>query len=166
VFVHQWMIQGQGAPNLSLPENQDDLVEAVVLETGGPVSIPGPRGQRPFSRLGIPALAGGATANVLFGDVNPSGKLPATVARQDADLPYPYVPALMETTGNNGMDAHADRTKSEPQSATVDYNVQGLKVGYKWFQTERKQTLFAFGHGLSYTTSPIPACCAGRCHNR
>jgi hypothetical protein len=72
----------------------------------------------------------------------------------------------METTGNNGMDAHADRTKSEPQSATVDYNVQGLKVGYKWFQTERKQTLFAFGHGLSYTTSPIPACCAGRCHNR
>jgi hypothetical protein len=66
VFVHQWMIQGQGAPNLSLPENQDDLVEAVasankrtvvVLETGAPVSIPGPRGQRPFSRLGIPALA-------------------------------------------------------------------------------------------------------------
>lgn len=161
VFVHQWMSEGQDAPTLSLPDNQDDLVEAVanvnkktivVLETGGPVSMPWSSRVAAILETWYPGIGGGeAIANILFGDVNPSGKLPATFARQDADLPYPHVPGLTKTTGNNGMNAHADKTKSEPDSATVDYNLQGLKVGYKWFQMEQKQPLFAFGHGLSYT---------------
>jgi beta-glucosidase len=161
VFVHQWMTEGQDAASLSLPEKQDALVEAVaaankktivVLETGGPVSMPWAPRVAAILETWYPGIGGGeAIANILFGDVNPSGKLPATFARQDADLPYPHVPALTEATGNNGMNAHADGTKSEPESATVDYNLQGLKVGYKWFQTEHKQPLFAFGHGLSYT---------------
>jgi beta-glucosidase len=160
VFVHQWMSEGKDSASLSLPENQDALVEAVaaankktivVLETGGPVSMPWAPRVAGVLEAWYPGIGGGeAIANILFGDVNPSGKLPATFAQQDADLPYPRVPGLAKDTINNGMNAHADGTKA--QIPTVDYNLQGLKVGYKWFQTEHKQPLFAFGHGLSYTT--------------
>jgi beta-glucosidase len=159
VFVHQWMSEGEDSASLSLPENQDALVEAVaaankktivVLETGGPVTMPWATRVAGILEAWYPGIGGGeAIANILFGDVNPSGKLPATFARQDADLPYPHVPGLARDTANNGMNAHANAAKAQPP--TVDYNLQGLKVGYKWFQTENKQPLFAFGHGLSYT---------------
>jgi beta-glucosidase len=100
-----------------------------------------------------PGIGGGqAIANILFGDVNHSGKLPATFAARDADLPYPRVPGLTEKTKNNGMNASTDVVAEQEQNPTVDYNIQGLKVGYKWFQVEHKTPLFAFGHGLSYTT--------------
>jgi beta-glucosidase len=50
--------------------------------------------------------------------------------------------------GHNGDNAGA----RQQRNITVDYNIQGVKVGYKWFQAEHKTPLFAFGHGLSYTT--------------
>ncbi len=159
VFVNQWMSEGKDSPTLSLPDNQDALVAAVtaankktivVLENGGPVSMPWAASTSAILECWYPGIGGGqAIANILFGDVNPSGKLPVTFAAQDADLPYPTVPGLTKNVGNNGMNG-GGAAKGPPPS--VDYNIQGLKVGYKWFQTENKHPLFAFGHGLSYTT--------------
>jgi beta-glucosidase len=163
LFLHQWQSEGEDSPTLSLPDHQDALVEAVaaanphtivVLENGGPVSMPWAPRVAAIVESWYPGIGGGqAIANILFGDVNPSGKLPATFAARDADLPYPHVPGLTEKTKNNGMNASTDVVAEQEQNPTVDYNTpQGVKVGYKWFQVERKTPLFAFGHGLSYTT--------------
>jgi beta-glucosidase len=163
VFVHQWMSEGQDSATLSLPDHQDALVEAVaaanphtivVLENGGPVDMPWATKVAGIVESWYPGIGGGeAIANILFGDVVPSGKLPATFAARDADLPYPQVPGLTQTTRNNGMDGNASALSAQQHHPVVDYNTpQGLKVGYKWFQVEHKTPLFAFGHGLSYTT--------------
>ncbi len=162
VFVHQWMSEGQDAATLSLPEKQDALVEAVaasnkktivVLETGGPVSMPWAPRVSAILEAWYPGIGGGESiVNLLFGDTNPSGKLPATFARTEADLPLPHIPGLTEKTANNRMDAGGDAPARAARNITVDYRPQGVRVGYKWFQTEGKSPLFAFGHGLSYTT--------------
>jgi beta-glucosidase len=163
VFLHQWMSEGQDSPTLALPDNQDALVEAVaranprtivVLETGGPVSMPWAPSVAAILAAWYPGIGGGqAIANILFGDVNPSGKLPATFAANDADLPYPQIPGLTERTKNNGMAGHTDAVAQQVQHPIVDYNhPQGLEVGYKWFQAQNKTPLLAFGHGLSYTS--------------
>jgi beta-glucosidase len=76
---------------------------------------------------------GNAIAGVLFGDVNPSGKLPCTFPRRLDDSP---AHALHAYPGKNG---------------TVRYE-EGLLVGYRWFDTRTIEPLFPFGHGLSFTT--------------
>jgi beta-glucosidase len=162
LFLHQWQSEGEDSPTLSLPDHQDALVEAVaaanphtivVLENGGPISMPWAPRVAAILESWYPGIGGGqAIANLLFGDVNPSGKLPATFAARDADLPYPTVPGLTQDTKNNGMNASTDTVAAQQQHPTVDYNIQGLNVGYKWFQVEHKTPLFAFGYGLSYTT--------------
>jgi beta-glucosidase len=80
-----------------------------------------------------PGMEGGnAIAAILFGDVNPSGKLPFTFPRRLADSP---AHALKAYPGENGV---------------VRYS-EGLLVGYRWFDTEQIEPLFPFGFGLSYT---------------
>jgi beta-glucosidase len=97
-----------------------------------------------------PGIGGGqAIARVLFGRVNPSGKLPVTFPATEAYLPHPQVTGLTPRTGNNGADAAAGRNQA--RNFTVDYNVEGMAVGYRWFQEKNKQPLFPFGFGLSYT---------------
>jgi beta-glucosidase len=143
VFVHQHATEGGDVPNLSLPEKQDALVEAVaaanphtivVLETGGPVTMPWIGRVSAAIEAWYPAIRGGeAMANILFGDVNPSGKLPVTLPKSEADLPEVKLPG------------------PPPEAFDIHY-AEGLKVGYKWFDAERKEPLFPFGFGLSYTT--------------
>jgi beta-glucosidase len=77
-----------------------------------------------------------AVANILFGDVNPSAKTVITFARSDADLPHPQIPGV----------------RLAPHSPFDIPYTEGLQVGYKWFDAQKKPPLFAFGHGLSYTT--------------
>jgi beta-glucosidase len=161
VFVTQWMSEGMDRQTLSLPAKQDELVEAVVkanpntivvLETGGPVSMPWSSKVKGIVEAWFPGIGGGeAIANVLYGRVNASGKLPVTFAEKDGDLPHPHVSGLTETTGNNGMDGAA-RHGHEAKNFTVDYNVEGMLVGYKWFEVKDKTPLFPFGFGLSYTS--------------
>jgi beta-glucosidase len=161
VFVTQWMSEGMDRPTLSLPENQDALVEAVakanpntvvVLETGGPVSMPWHAHVKGIVEAWFPGIGGGeAIANVLFGRVNASGKLPVTFAADEAQLPHPTVTGLTPTTENNGMNGggfHGMQSKN----FKVEYNVEGMKVGYKWFQVKDETPLFPFGFGLSYTS--------------
>jgi beta-glucosidase len=159
VFVTQWMSEGQDSATLSLPDHQDALVSAVaaanpntivVLENGGPVSMPWAPSVKAILESWYPGIGGGqAIADILFGRVNPSGKLPVTFAATDADLPHPHVTGLTDRTGNNGADAAGARTR--PQPFPVDYNVEGMAVGYRWFQEKNRQPRFPFGFGLSYT---------------
>ena len=131
--------------DLKLPSRQDELLKqivavnpktVVVFIAGGPVEM----GKAWLSQ--VPALlyawypgmeGGNALARVLFGDVNPSGKLPCTFPKKLVDSP---AHALEAYPGTNG---------------TVVYK-EGLLVGYRWFDTKNIEPLFPFGFGLSYTT--------------
>jgi beta-glucosidase len=77
-----------------------------------------------------------AIARVLFGEVNPSGKLPITFPASENQLPRPQLPGL--NMGNAPFD--------------VDYSIEGADVGYRWFARKNETPLFPFGYGLSYTT--------------
>lgn len=160
VFVTQWMSEGQDAATLSLPHDQDALVKAVaaanpntivVLETGGPVDMPWAGDVKGILESWYPGIGGAqAIANVLFGKVNPSGKLSVTFAANDDQLPHPHVTGLVEGTRNNRL--KTDQRGRQPHDFPVDYNVEGMMVGYKWFQVKDEKPLFPFGFGLSYTT--------------
>ena len=155
VFVNQPMREDIDAATLSLPNNQDALVEAVaaanpntivVLETGGPVSMPWVQHVKGVVEMWYPGIGGAqALANILFGEVNPSAKLPVTFAKDDAQLPRPVVPGL------EGLTAGARNRELKLKPFDLTYT-EGAKVGYKWFEATSKQPLFPFGFGLSYTT--------------
>ena len=159
VFVTQWMSEGQDAATLSPPNNQDALVAAVaaanpntivVLETGGPVAMPWAHQAKAIVEAWYPGIGGGqAIANLLFGRINPSGKLPITFPASDADLPRPHIDGLTGRATNNGADGGS--ALSRPRNFTVDYNIEGMAVGYRWFQEKDHKPLFPFGFGLSYT---------------
>ncbi|MGO9242555.1 MAG: beta-glucosidase family protein [Bryobacteraceae bacterium] len=150
VFVHQHTTEGADVPDLSLPANQDQLVRQVaaanphtivVLETGGPVTMPWIDKVSAVLEVWYPGIRGGeAAANLLFGAVNPSGKLPVTFPKSEADLPHPVLPGTTAGAPHSGAQAPFD----------VNYT-EGLKAGYKWFDAEKKEPLFPFGFGLSYT---------------
>lgn len=156
VFVNQPMREGQDAPTLSLPDNQDALVEAVaaanpntivVLETGGPVTMPWAEHVKGIVEMWYPGIGGAqALASILFGEVNPSGKLSVTFAKSDEQLPHPTVPGLSANAKTVGDDSH-----HEVGPFDLKYT-EGAEVGYKWFEATHKQPLFPFGFGLSYTT--------------
>ncbi|MGA2657355.1 MAG: glycoside hydrolase family 3 C-terminal domain-containing protein [Verrucomicrobiota bacterium] len=157
VFVHQHATEGRDVSNLSLPDNQDQLIAQVVaanrrtivvLETGGPVTMPWIGGAAAAIEAWYPGIRGGeAIANVLFGDVNPSAKLPVTFAQTEADLPEVQLPGPPAEPGAGGAAG-----RERPQLRFDIRYAEGLKVGYKWFDAEAKQPLFTFGFGLSYTT--------------
>ena len=155
VFVNQPMQEGMDAVTLSLPDNQDALVEAVakanpntivVIENGGPVSMPWVEHVKGVVEMWYPGIGGAqALANILFGDVNPSGKLPVTFAKDESQLPHPVVPGL------EGVPPGPNQ-EHKVGPFDVNYNSEGARVGYKWFESTNKQPLFPFGFGLSYTT--------------
>ena len=163
VFVHQPSSEGADMLTLSLPENQDALVAAVaaanprtvvVLETGGAVTMPWIDHVAAVLAAWFPGIRGGeAIANILFGDVNPSARLPLTFPRSEADLPHPKLavqpPPL--TDADSGEMFPGAPTKVNKRIFDLEFD-EGLKVGYKWYDAEHKQPLFPFGFGLSYTT--------------
>jgi beta-glucosidase len=136
--------EGWDRKNLRLPYGQDELIRQVVQANprtivvliSGPVIEMDPwLNQVPaVLQAGYPGMEGGtAIARVLFGDVNPSGKLTCTYPKQLMDSP---AHALDTYPGTNG---------------TLFYK-EGLLVGYRWFDTKNIEPLFPFGFGLSYTT--------------
>ena len=146
VFATQWNGESFDSP-LTLENNQDALIDAVasanaktvvVLETGGPVLMPWLSKVSGVVEAWYPGSAGGeAIARVLTGEVDASGRLPVTFPAALAQLPRPVL----------------DGDPSKPDdSFPVDYTIEGAAVGYKWFDKKDHQPLFAFGHGLSYTS--------------
>jgi beta-glucosidase len=173
VFVNQPASEGRDV-SLTLPGDQDKLVDAVVaanphtivvLETGGPVSMPWAGKVPAILEAWYPGLRGAeAIANILFGDVNPSAKTVFTFAKSESDWVYDKVfappPAPAAATPAPGAQAGTQATGGPGgfgggRGGMAPFDMpykEGLKVGYKWFDAENKTPLFAFGHGLSYTT--------------
>ncbi|MGN6818270.1 MAG: beta-glucosidase [Sphingomonas sp.] len=163
VFATQWTTEAEDVPNLSLPDGQDAMIAAVaaaqpktavVLETGGPVTMPWLDKVPTVIEAWYPGQRGGeAIADILTGKINPSGRLPITfpVSEQQAVRPAPVgldtLNSLQAEAAANPAEAGALKLKSFP----VDY-VEGSDVGYRWYERRKQQPLFAFGYGLSYTT--------------
>ncbi len=158
VFVHQWESEGMDLPTLALPDNQDKLIETVaavnprtivVLETGTAVTMPWVDKVAGILEAWYAGSKGAdAVANILFGDVNPSAKLPITFPLSERDLPHPTL--VTPPPGAQGREA-VMRTGTAKPTFAVHYD-EGLKVGYKWYDAEQKPVLFPFGFGLSYTS--------------
>jgi beta-glucosidase len=135
--------EGSDRVDMKLPFGQDELISKIVAANPKTIIVLEGTMVEMDSWLGkVPALlqawypgmeGGNALAKVLFGDVNPSGKLPATFPKRLADSP---AHALGAYPGTNG---------------TVTYT-EGLLVGYRWFDTKNIEPQFPFGFGLSYTT--------------
>jgi beta-glucosidase len=150
VFAHQWSSEDYDQPNLSLPDGQDKLIEAVaaanprtivVLETGSAVTMPWLAKTPAVLEAWYAGSSGAdAVANLLFGDVNPSGKLPMTFPMSESELPRATIAQPPEPVVNGKL------------SFKVDYNIEGAAVGYKWYESQHKPVLFPFGFGLSYTS--------------
>lgn len=128
--------------SLSLPYNQDELLHALAEMNGNVimVNISGNAVAMPWLDE-VPAViqawycgseAGNALAAVLFGDVNPSGKLPFTF------------PARLEDVGAHSTDSYG----TAPGKCTY---AEDIFVGYRWTESRNITPLFPFGHGLSYT---------------
>jgi beta-glucosidase len=162
VFVNEPTSEGRDLATPSLSGTQNDLVTAVaaanprtivVLETGGPAAMPWIDSVGAAIEIWYPGVRGAeALANIVFGDANPSAKLPATFPKSDADLPHPVIFGSTQRPATPPLGAgSAPPQRFQMAPFDIDYT-EGLKVGYKWFQSENKPPLFPFGHGLSYTT--------------
>jgi len=141
-------VEGEGldSADLSLPWGQDAVIAAVaaanpntvvVLETGNPVTMPWRDAVNAIVAAWYPGQAGGqAIAEVLAGRVNPSGRLPITFPVDLGQTPRPELPGLGAPWGT---------------ATTIHYH-EGAEVGYRWFADQGLTPMFAFGHGLSYTS--------------
>jgi beta-glucosidase len=160
VFAYQWTSEGMDLETLSLPDNQDALIEKVaaanphtivVLESGTAVTMPWVENVSAILEAWYAGSKGAdAVANILFGEVNPGAKLPMTFPKSVADLPHPTLVKPPKAT----VDADRKgwrRIAAGLPAFQVTYD-EGVKVGYKWYDAENKPVLFPFGYGLSYTT--------------
>ena len=160
VFAYQWESEGMDLANLSLQHKQNELIAAVsaanprtivVLESGSPVTMPWVDAPAAILEAWYGGSDGAdAVANILFGSVNPSGKLPNTFPLSEADLPHLTITQPPPESHFAGAVSPEEAAKGLP-SFDVFYD-EGLKVGYKWYDAEKKPVLFPFGFGLSYTT--------------
>jgi len=160
IFAYQWESEDMDLPSLSLPDRQDDLIAkvaaanphtVVVVESGGPVTMPWAGQVSAILEAWFAGSKGSdAVANILFGDVNPSAKLPVTFPRSEADLPHPQIvkPPRESVPEDNPEPWKQIAAGLKPFQIRYD---EGVKVGYKWYDAENKPVLFPFGHGLSYT---------------
>ncbi|WP_200885680.1 beta-glucosidase [Mycobacterium kyorinense] len=141
-------VEGEGldSADLSLPWGQDEVIAAVadanpntvvVLETGNPVAMPWRDKVNAILQAWYPGQAGAqAIAEIIAGQVNPSGRLPVTFPADLGQTPRPELPGLGEPWGTE---------------ITICYT-EGAEVGYRWFADQGLEPMFAFGHGLSYTS--------------
>jgi beta-glucosidase len=161
VFATQAAREGADVRSLSLPDNQDDLISKVaaanrhvivVVESGGPVLMPWVDNVNAVLEAWFPGIRGGeAIANVLFGGTNPSGRLPVTFPKSEADIPHAQIFG-MDLLANPGFGSNepGGRGRNPFPPFDIDYTEE-LKVGYKWYETQNKKPLFPFGFGLTYT---------------
>ncbi|KQP46236.1 glycoside hydrolase family 3 C-terminal domain-containing protein [Pseudorhodoferax sp. Leaf274] len=145
VFANKWEGEGQDSGSLALPQGQDALIAqlaaanpntVVVLQTGNPITMPWLADVRAVVQAWYPGQEGGqAVADVLVGQVNPSGRLPMSFPHDLAQTPRGALPGL-------GL---------PPRTPVQVPYPEGSDAGYRWFARTGQAPLFAFGHGLGYT---------------
>jgi beta-glucosidase len=155
VFATQWSTEGMDIAT-RLDGTQDELIAAVaaanpktivVLETAGPVMMPWRDVAGAILEAWYPGARGGeAIAKVLFGEVNPQGRLPVSFPTGTAQLARPVLPgsdqpSTVETLTPGGG----------PKPFDVRYT-EGSDVGYRGYAKSGQSPLYPFGYGLSYTT--------------
>ena len=155
VFANQYQTEGFDLPDLSLPNGQDALISAVaranpntivVLQTGGPVTMPWKDEVKAVVEAWYSGARGGeAIADVLFGKVNPSGRLPISFPQFEAQLPRPQLDGL------GTVEPSFVGVGAPGQTLAVNYDIEGSDIGYRWYAREGLEPLFPLGHGLSYT---------------
>ncbi len=138
---HDYDVEGLDRNDMKLPYGQDELVEAllevnenviVVMYAGSPVEMPWADKAKAIVWSYYAGMEGGtAIAEVLFGRVNPSGKLAETFIKDVSQCPAHTI----------GEFAKTDK---------VEYK-EGVMVGYRYYDTKNTPVNFCFGHGLSYT---------------
>ncbi|HTI25731.1 MAG TPA: glycoside hydrolase family 3 C-terminal domain-containing protein [Kutzneria sp.] len=143
VFASYNESEGSDIGTIDLPGVQNSLISqvaaansntVVVLNTGSAVTMPWVDGVAGVLEAWYPGQEdGNAIASVLFGDTNPSGKLPVSFPKSLNDVP---AHTQAQWPGSNG---------------TVQYS-EGVKVGYRWYQAQNIAPLYPFGFGLSYTS--------------
>lgn len=141
VFVRDRATEAIDKDDLRLPGRQDELVErvaaandhtVVVCNTSGPIELPWRESVAAIVQNWYPGqVHGEAIAAVLYGDVDPGGRLPVTFA------PEQMYPIATDERRYPGVDG------------TVSYD-EGVFVGYRWFDREEIEPTYAFGHGQSY----------------
>ncbi|MFE7777931.1 beta-glucosidase [Streptomyces sp. NPDC057445] len=144
VFAQDEGSEGYDRPTLSLPDGQDALISAVakanpntvvVLNTGSSVLMPWLPDTAAVLQMWYPGQEGaGATASLLYGDTNPSGKLTQTFPAAEDSHPMAKNPRRFP-----GVDGKQEYS-------------EGVHVGHRWYEKEGVTPLFPFGHGLSYTS--------------
>ncbi|WP_291098066.1 MULTISPECIES: beta-glucosidase family protein [unclassified Flavobacterium] len=137
--------EGADRKEFKLPFGQDELLNelikvnpniGVVLVSGNAVEMPWISNVKAIMQTWyLGSVAGNAIADVISGDVNPSGKLPFSFPKKLSDNA-----------------AHSFGELSYPGDSINEYYKEGILVGYRWFDTKKIKPLFAFGEGLSYTT--------------
>ena len=144
VFAYDDETEGVDRSTLSLPAHQDDLISAVadanpstivVLNTGSSITMPWLNKVGAVLDMYYPGENGAeATARLLFGDVNPSGKLTQTFPASDTQTSFAGNP--LAYPGVNNQEQYSE----------------GIYVGYRWYDKNNVTQLFPFGYGLSYTS--------------
>jgi beta-glucosidase len=143
VFAYDEGTEGRDRATIALPGPQDALIQAVaaanprtvvVLNNGAPILMPWADDVAAILQMWYPGQEGAdATAAILSGASAPGGRLPVTFPRRIEDAPT-NVPERYP-----GVDGHGAYS-------------EGIYVGYRWYDQHQIEPLFAFGHGLSYTT--------------
>ncbi|MGW0943540.1 glycoside hydrolase family 3 C-terminal domain-containing protein [Streptomyces sp. NPDC002623] len=144
VFAYDDGAEGVDRKDLALPADQDGLISAVaeanpntivVLNTGSSITMPWLSEVKAVLDMYYPGQNGAeATARLLYGDVNPSGRLSQTFPADESVTPVAGDPLRYP-----GVDDQ-------------EYYSEGVHVGYRWYDKERADPLFPFGYGLSYTS--------------
>jgi len=143
VYANDYESEGSDLANIDLPGTQNQLIAAVaavnpntvvVLNTGSAVVMPWLDKVKGVFEAWYPGQeSGNAIARLLYGDVNPSGKLPVTFPTSLDQVP---ASTAAQWPGVNGQ---------------VQYS-EGLNVGYRWYEAKNLTPVYPFGYGLSYTT--------------
>ena len=168
--------EGSDRKDINLPSGQDELLSEIakvnpnivtVLVSGAPNDL---RKVNPISKAMVISWfngteGGNALADVLVGNISPSGRLPFTLPVKLEDSPayalgnYPqgaknndvFVDLVEESEGD--LTSKGDKKEAEAENdPNKAYYSEGLLVGYRWFDTKDVPVMYPFGHGLTYTT--------------
>ncbi len=154
VFADEWRSEALDSQGMDLAPDINHLIHLlsaehpnviVILQTGGPVLMPWLDDVAAVLQAWYSGSAGAeAIAGVLFGRVNPSGRLPLTFPANEQQLPQPQ---QIDPATTTSMPA----TPIKGGIIHIDYDKEGSDVGYRWYQRTGQRPLFPFGYGLSYT---------------